>query len=236
MQNLQVKRNELKYFISNLEYEVLKRKLSHILKRDIHSKDGGYFIRSLYFDSYDDECLFQKQSGNYMRAKYRMRIYSLDTDIVKFEIKHKLNNQIYKESATISKKSAIEIIDGNYDELLKYHNPILNKIYIKFKERYYKPKVIVDYHRDAFVYDFFNIRITFDLNLHSCNSDFDIFSNNLHTIPVVLEGMQILEIKYENFLPQHIKMLLQGTITQRLAISKYTLSRRYFKQYNWEDN
>jgi len=235
--NLQVKRNELKYYISNIQYHALVNKLEHILKPDAHSKPReGYFIRSLYFDSHDDECLFDKQSGFMFRQKYRMRIYDTKTQWVKFEIKNKSNNQIFKESATISKESAYKIIDGDYGELLTYNNPILNKIYKKFIEKIYTPKVIIDYTRDAFMFDFFNLRITFDKNMHSNNTDFDIFSDNLHTLPVILEQKQIIEIKYETVLPEFIHRTLQIDAAERMAISKYTLGRRFFKLEQWEDN
>ena len=237
MTNLNIKRNELKYYISNIEYLALVNRLEHILKPDKYSTPRvGYFIRSLYFDSHDDECLYEKQSGNMFRAKYRMRIYDTKTDRVKFEIKNKANNQIFKETATITKSSAYKIIDGDYGELLTYKNPILNKIYIKFTEKQYRPKVIIDYTRDAFMFDFFNLRITFDKNLHSNNTDFDIFSDNLHTIPVILEGKQIMEIKYETILPEYIQRTLQLDACERMAISKYTLGRRFFKLEQWEDN
>lgn len=237
MQNLAVKRNELKYYISNIEYFNLVGKLEQILKADGYSTPReGYFIRSLYFDSHDDECLYEKQSGDMFRAKYRMRIYDTNTDTVKFEIKNKANNQIFKETATISRESAYKIIDGDYGELLTYNNPILNKIFKKFTEKQYKPKVIIDYTRDAFMFDFFNLRITFDKNLHSCNTDFNIFSDNLHTIPCILEGKQILEIKYDTALPEFIHRTLQIDAAERMAISKYTLGRRFFKVEQWEDN
>lgn len=237
MSNLNIKRNELKYYISNLEYQILSNKLTQVLKPDSYSEPGqGYFIRSLYFDSFDDECLYEKQSGIMFRQKYRMRIYDTDSDIVKFEIKNKWNNQIFKETATISKESAYRVIDRDYGELLKYDNPILNKIYSVFTAKQYEPKVIIDYTRDAFMFDFFNLRITFDKDLHSNNTDFDLFSENLHTIPVILEGKQIMEIKYEHVLPEYIHRALQIDAIERMAISKYTLGRRFFKLEKWEDN
>ena len=216
---------------------MLSNKLMHVLRPDSYSEPGkGYFIRSLYFDSFDDECLYEKQSGVMFRQKYRMRIYDTNSDIVKFEIKNKWNNQIFKETATISKESAYRVIDRDYRELLKYKNPILNKIYSVFTAKQYVPKVIIDYTRDAFMFDFFNLRITFDKDLHSNNTDFDLFSDNLHTIPVILEGKQIMEIKYEHVLPEYIHRTLQIDAIERMAISKYTLGRRFFKLEKWEDN
>jgi len=237
MNNIQVKRNELKYYISNIKYHALVNRLEHVLKPDEYSTPRkGYFIRSLYFDSYDDECLYEKQSGIMFRQKYRMRIYDTKSEMVKFEIKNKFNNQIFKETAIITKESAYRIIDGEYGELLKYDNSILNKIYKKFTEKQYTPKVIIDYERDAFMFDFFNLRVTFDKNLHSNNTDYDLFSDNLHTIPVILEGKQILEVKYEKCLPEYIQRSLQINSFERMAISKYTLGRRFFKTRKWEDN
>lgn len=237
MTNLSVKRHELKYYISNLEYQALVNRLIHVLTPDSHSTPRqGYFIRSLYFDSIDDECLFEKQAGTMFRKKYRMRIYDTQSDTVKFEIKHKWNNQIFKESATISRSSADEVISGNYTELLRYKNPILNNIFKQFSQRLYIPKVIIEYYRDAYIFDFFNLRVTIDKYLHSNNTDLNLFSENLHTLPVILEGKQILEIKYENALPEFIQKTLQMDSFERMAISKYTLGRRFFKLQQWEDN
>ena len=229
MDNLSVTRSELKYYISNNECTALVNRLKFVLTPDKHSIPGlGYYIRSLYFDSYDDECLYEKQSGTMYRKKYRLRIYDTESQSVKFEIKNKWNNQIFKESATITRDSAEKIIEGEYEELLKYENPVLNKAYIEFTLKHYKPKVVIDYDRDAFMSDFFNLRVTLDKNLRSNNTDFDIFSSDMHTIPVILEGKQILEIKYNECLPDYVKGTIQPISFERCAISKYTLGRKFF--------
>ena len=237
MNDLHVKRSELKYYISNHEYTALVNRLKFVLAPDKHSIPGrGYYIRSLYFDSYDDKCLYEKQSGTMYRRKFRLRIYDTEADTVKFEIKNKWNNQIFKESATISRDSAEKIIEGNYGELLKYKNSILNKAYVEFTSNHYKPKVVIDYDRDAFMSNFFNLRVTIDKNLRSNNTDFNIFSSDIHTIPVILEGKQILEIKYNECLPDYVQGTIQPISFERCAISKYTLGRKFFKAQKWEDN
>ena len=234
MTNLSVKRNELKYFVSEMQCLLLTDKIKHILDKDPFSKEEGYLVRSLYFDSYDDECLHEKQSGTIFRKKYRMRIYDCNDEKVKFEIKYKYNNQILKKTATITKDSAKKIIVGDYSELLSYDNPILNKIYIEFSTKVYKPKVVIDYFREAYKWNLFNIRVTLDRNLASNNSNYDIFSPNLCTTPVILEGKQILEIKYDRVLPDYIKDSLQIVDSfERSAISKYDLGRRFLKTKCW---
>ena len=237
MKDLHVKRTELKYYISNNDYTALVNRLKFVLDPDKHSTPGlGYYIRSRYFDSYDDKCLYEKQSGTMYRRKFRLRIYDTNSRSVKFEIKNKWNNQIFKESATITRESAEKIIQGEFEELLAYRNPILNKAYIEFTQHHYTPTVVIDYDRDAFMSDFFSLRVTIDKNLRSNNTDFDIFSSNIHTVPVILEGKQILELKFNECLPDYVKGIIQPVSFERCAISKYTLGRRFFKAQKWEDN
>ena len=236
MWNLNVERHELKYFINHVENHSLVNRLKYALRVDPHSvPHRGYSIRSLYFDSFDNECLHEKLAGTQFRKKYRLRSYGSDAETVKFEIKNKANNQIFKETASIGRKSACEIIAGNYEEMLKYNNPILNKTYIAFKTRMFKPKVMVEYERDAFIFHHFNLRITIDNNLRSNNTCFDLFSRDFHSLPVVLEGKDILEIKYNRVLPDFIRNIIQLDSLERSAISKYAMARRFFKTSYWED-
>ena len=68
-------RNEWKYLISTSEKELLELRMKHLLKKDPHASDGGYMIRSLYFDDYWNSAYEEKESGVLMRKKYRIRIY-----------------------------------------------------------------------------------------------------------------------------------------------------------------
>lgn len=219
------------------EYISLSRRLSEVLQRDkncTHNKD--YMVRSLYFDSYDDECLYEKLSGLMFRKKYRIRIYNFDTQVAKFEIKTKHNNQIHKESAFIKRESVDQIIRGNYSELIKYNDITLNKIFTRFLLKGYKPKVIVDYNREAYTFPFFNLRITFDKKITSNTNNYEIFSSKLHMLPIVFENKILLEVKYIDILPNYIRDILQLRSFERLSFSKYVLSRRYSKIDQWEDS
>lgn len=237
MSNLNVQRTELKYLISHDEYMALVERLKCVVSQDSHSQKGkGYFIRSLYFDSHNDRCLIEKQGGIIFRKKYRMRIYNLDSEEVKFEIKHRANSQIFKETAKISRDTAKKVIKENYIDLLKYDNDILNRIYTKFVLGNYKPKIIIDYYRDAFKIDLCNIRITIDKYIKTNISNFDIFSSTSHTVPVIFQNKHVLEVKFDKILPEYIKKILQIKSFERVALSKYTLGRRIFKNYSWEDN
>lgn len=229
------KRSELKYYLNNIQTERLQHQLSQFMDFDRHS-NSGYKVRSLYFDSINDECLYEKQSGFLHRKKIRLRTYGDKSDIVRFEIKHKHGQLVRKDAIKVSKLDAQQICCGNYVRLLYYDNPTLNRIYSTFSSRAYKPKVIVEYERVALVLPISNIRITFDKRLRSNINHLDLFSGVKGAMPVILEGKQILEVKYDQFLPGYIKKVLSTVSAERMAISKYTLARRFHKVNKWEDN
>jgi len=236
MNNTLVKRSELKYFINYIDYIDLTSRLSRVIETDQHSTPfKGYTVRSLYFDSINDICLNEKQGGQLLRKKYRIRIYNTNPASAKFEVKSKLNNQIQKQSVSISSKSANDIIDGNHRELLSYENPLMQQVYTTFISKQFQPRVIVEYQRDAYLFDAFNIRITIDKDIRSCTSNLSLFSNEMHLIPVIESDRLILEIKFDQGLPDFILDLLQLSRFERTAISKYVLSRRFFKTHQWED-
>lgn len=223
---MKVKRHELKYFISELEYRILARRLKSVLPADPYNTSGdGYFIRSLYFDTIGNKAFWEKEAGIELRKKYRLRIYGLDAKKVKFEIKNKFNNQIYKETATINREDALEVEKGNYEVLLKYNNQILNKIYYEFKKEAYGPVVIIDYLREPYILPFNNIRVTFDRFLRSNDSCFSIFKKDLVVKSFLKPGVTVLEIKYNEVIPAWLKRILQIQKFEMSAISKYCNGR-----------
>ena len=225
--NLITKRKELKYYISCKEYVILSNFLRKVLTEDKYNNKllGGYFIRSLYFDTFDNKAFEEKMAGIEKRAKYRLRLYDINTKKVKFEIKSKFNDCIVKETAIISREDAIEMQNMNYEVMLKYNNPVLNKAYKEFKKSPYYPVVLTDYLREAFIGDFNKIRITFDRFLKSTPLQLDLFKKEPLMIKQLKKGEVIMEIKYNNFMPEPIKRLLQLPSFERSAISKYCIGR-----------
>ena len=93
------------------------------------------------------------------------------------------------------------------------------------KANFYKPKVIVEYYREAFIAKENNIRITFDRNIRSTESNFNVFDENLLTSPVLDNSNVILEVKYNGFLLSYIKDALKNSVKTNTSVSKYSLSR-----------
>ena len=231
-----VQRHELKYFISSCDADVLSGKLEHILSPDLHEvNEDGYRIKSLYFDTLQKGALYDKQAGFIQRRKYRLRIYSEDDQHAKLEIKYKNNQQIRKISLGVTRKVAEELVAGNVQNL-QDGSPLSDEFRAKLISGGYRPTVIVEYWRKAFIYPAFNVRITIDRFLHGNYSHLDLFSKSDAAFPVLMQGRQILEVKFDHYLPGYIRRLIQSFPLERAAISKYTLALRHMKKSQWEDN
>lgn len=222
-------RHELKYYITLGEYELLRRKLSLTMERDAFAKKNGgeYFIRSLYFDDRDDSAFREKLSGIDERDKFRIRIYDMRDDVIKLECKHKSNGYIKKQSIGLSRKEYEKLMSGDRLFLLNRPEPFARRMYLEFAQRALKPAVIVDYTREAFIFPMEDVRVTFDKNVRTGLRSVDMFNAGIPTYPVIDDYGMVLEIKFNRFLPTYIRSLLQLEASQRSAISKYVLCRRF---------
>lgn len=219
-------RHELKYHIDHLQYQILRKKLSIVLKSDPHAgPDGTYHVRSLYFDDFKNSALHEKISGVVPRKKYRLRIYNYSDEYIKFEQKTKLNQYIFKESTQLTRKEADQLIAGNIEFMANSKNPLLNAFYLESRHKLLHPVVIVDYQREAYVHPLGNIRITFDTNLHTNQGSAAFFDPHASTIKVHEVQDVILEVKYDTTLPKHIQGLFPNNIQPASAIGKFAVCR-----------
>jgi hypothetical protein len=230
-------RHELKYYIDPPQYRILRSRIAAFLPSDPHAgPDGRYHIRSLYFDDFKNTDLFEKQAGVARRKKYRMRIYDYSDTIIKLERKVKLNEYIGKESTRISRQEADRILTGDITSLSGSENHLLRLFYLECRCNLLRPNVIVDYYREAYVYPFGNVRITFDIGLHTGLNSVSIFDRDVFTMGAIEEAVTILEVKFDNFLPQAIQGLFPSSIRPRVTIGKFTICKKHSKFNDWEDN
>ena len=221
-------RHEKKYWINRGDMLALGRKLTNALHTDAHADEyGEYFIRSLYFDDAFDSAYYDKIDGVTNRDKYRIRIYNLSDKVIFLERKRKRGELIQKSSCRISRALAEELMDGNAGALADANEPLLRDMYIEMRTKLMRPKVLVDYTREAFTFPAEDIRITFDKQLATCPGSIDLFSKKLLTVSPIDDGREILEVKYNTYLPAFICELLSNTPTEQCAISKYVLCRRF---------
>lgn len=220
-------RHEYKIFIDHFDYMTIRPKLKALIPQDINAgQNGEYKIRSLYFDNSDDKALWEKISGINMREKFRIRCYNDDYDFIKLEKKCKFNGLCSKVSERITKEEVRRIIEGDVKWMLDSGRPLLSELYVKMKTEQLRPKIIVDYIREPFVYKAGNIRITIDRNIKTSIRNIDILDPN---VPMVTaEGnLMILEVKYDNFIPAFISDIINIENRQTSSFSKYVVSRIY---------
>jgi len=221
-------RHELKYFITPAEMQVLRGILTPAMQLDPNGDENNeYHIRSLYFDTINDDALEEKIAGVGNRKKYRIRIYNFSDKVIKLECKSKYGDLISKQSVTIPRELADQLIAGDPEGLQRMRHPLLHDMFREMRTKLLRPAVIVDYTREAYIHPAEEVRITFDKTLRTGLYSTDMFNKHIPTYPVFDDPLEILEVKYDEFLPSYIQSILSGITAQRSAISKYTHCRRY---------
>jgi hypothetical protein len=219
-------RHELKHEISYGDMLVLRQRLSAVARSDPHAEDGKYLIRSLYFDNADDKALREKQDGVNIREKFRIRYYNNDLSFIRLEKKSKYNSLGNKQSAPLTAKEAQMIVDGDCDFLAKSEKPLLTEFYTKIKTQGLRPKTIVDYTREPFIFGPGNVRVTLDYDIRTglCSTDF--LNPDCVTVPAG-DSSIILEVKWDEYLPDIIRDAVQLKGCRTGAFSKYATCRIY---------
>lgn len=219
-------RHELKHEINLSDMIAIRHRLKAVAKPDENATDGKYFIRSLYFDNPADKALREKLDGINQREKFRIRFYNLNTSVIHLEKKSKLNGLGCKESVCLTEAQAQAIVDGDYEFMMESGEPLLQEFYLKLKSQGLRPKTIVDYIREPFVYAPGNVRVTLDYNIRTGLHCTDFLRLDCITIPV--KGAPIiLEVKWDEFLPSVIRDAVQLTGRHAAAYSKYAACRTY---------
>ncbi|MFC4307022.1 polyphosphate polymerase domain-containing protein [Cohnella boryungensis] len=229
-------RHELKYYMNRGQYEVMKRQLRGLLAQDKHAgASGDYHIRSLYFDDIDNKALHEKLAGVRDREKYRIRIYNRSDKVIHLEKKIKFNDYVSKVKESLSRELYDSIMAGNYEPLHDPSRPLLAEFYYQLKNRLLRPRVIVDYEREAYVCGAGNVRITFDKQLRTGLNQVDIFNPGLATIRAFDDDITVFEVKFDEYLPEYVRTAIQTGGLVRQSNSKYVICRKLIKFNSWED-
>lgn len=219
-------RHELKFFITDVQQEILKARIKHLCRRDENQKQAdGYTITSMYFDTPYDRFLSESIDGVDRRHKYRLRYYDRNADFVKLERKSKFHGMTVKKAAVITQDEMQVLLNGQIPHCSDTHSEIKNELFCQMHMCGLQPKVIVQYCRDAYIHPSGNVRITFDRNI--CGStELDAFGKStISTVPLMNAGVHILEVKYDEFLPCFIREALQTEFLQKTSYSKYKQAR-----------
>ena len=219
-------RHEWKHEISYGDMLVLRQRLSAVMERDKHAIGGKYLIRSLYFDNASDKALREKVDGVNIREKFRIRYYNNDTSLIHLEKKSKVNGLCLKDSVELSFEQAQAIANGDYGFMIDSGVPLIQELYSKMMSQGLRPKTIVDYSREPFVFAPGNVRVTLDYNIRTGINCTDFLNPNCVTVPAG-DAPIILEVKWDEYLPDIIRDVVQLPNCRVGAFSKYAVCRIY---------
>lgn len=219
-------RHEWKHEISLTDMYALRSGLSAVMKLDDHTVNGAYQIRSLYFDNTEDKALREKIYGVNYREKFRIRYYNGDTTHMMLEKKSKVNGLCSKEQQEISGQIVKQILAGEDLHMEIEPGTLLYELLDKMRTQGMMPKTIVDYTREPFVYDAGNVRVTLDYDLRVGLHSQDFLNPDCITVPV-LEAPIILEVKWDEYLPDCIRRIVQIPTSHEEAFSKYAMCRMF---------
>ena len=222
-------RHELKYRIGYAQYIELRNRLRTVMQDDIHTgADGRYLIRSIYFDNYTDKALREKTDGVPVREKFRIRYYNDDFSYLTLEKKIKDNDLCMKVGAQITEKECRKLLEGDKTWMRGHPSSLVQELYAKMRYQMLCPKVLVSYVREPYIYRAGNVRITFDSNIRTTLCHRDFLEERVIDIDTAAEPQDmILEVKYDAFLPEIIRRLIQTGTLRQTAFSKYEACRRF---------
>ena len=217
-------RHEEKHQVNLREALVLSRRLEKLFPRDPHAgPEGSYQVVSLYYDDPYDTALRQKLDGVNRREKFRLRYYGKEPAFFKLEKKYKVKGLCGKGSCRLSREEGERLLRRNFAFLLEKEEPLAREFYAKLR-RGLAPKTVVRYTREAFLYAPGNVRVTLDGDIRAGAPERFLIPQKL--LPA-LGGLAVVEVKYDAFLPEIVKLAAQVPNRQGTACSKYALCRRY---------
>lgn len=221
-------RHEYKYVISNAQIPLLKNRIEPLMQRDPHvGPDGIYNIRSLYFDDYQNRCYYENENGVDPREKFRIRIYNHSCERITLECKRKERGKTRKTSCPLTRKQAEQLIQGQIPGPMDELPSLLRKLALAMQTRRMRPVVIVEYDRIPYVYKNGNVRVTFDTHICSSPNVTEFFSDTLPKRPIMPAGHQLMEVKFDEYLPDFIYRSLNLPLLRPTAYSKYYLCRKH---------
>lgn len=221
-------RHELKYEITDAQLQLLKNRINHLIRPDSHAgPDGVYTIRSLYFDDQYDRCLRENEDGTDPREKFRIRIYNHSSQRISLECKRKERGKTHKTSCPLTVEQTKLLMEGKVVPDIASQPPLLRKLTLQMMTRRLRPVVIVEYDRIPYVHKNGNVRITLDTNISSSSAVECFLDEAIPKRPVLMKGQQLLEVKYDEYLPDFIYRNLQLHSLRQTAFSKYYICRKY---------
>lgn len=204
---------------------------------DEHAKDGGsYAIRSLYLDTDQYHLYWANEREQRDRFKARIRTYPGKPAPVFFEIKRRVGDVIVKTRAAVPERLWKQVLSDPASvtkAIPPYAARGLERFYMLAHTYHLKPRVLVEYDREAYVSVVDNYaRLTFDRRV-VCQAretlDFEASPSRWRAVDhpaktATPEPVCVLELKFERRAPRWMVDLVKRLELVRLSFSKYCYS------------
>ncbi|MBI3169035.1 MAG: polyphosphate polymerase domain-containing protein [Chloroflexi bacterium] len=226
-------RFELKYLVSLKEAEVFKKALRTYLLADEHGNGNGrYALASLYYDSPDFRCYWEKVDGVRFRRKLRIRCYETDELLMEdtpvfVEIKQRLDRVTQKRRVVLPYSEALRLCNERQmpDHVAPEDEAVMDEIYAYLWQYNLRPVSIVRYERQAFIgtdYDL-GLRVTFDTSLSYQVHQLRL-EEQASNLPMVSPDRTVMEIKVNERIPYWLTEMIAAYNLRMIRISKYCRS------------
>ncbi len=222
-------------YFDDVEDSALYDKISGVGRRQkIRLRTYGVSDRIASDRSLADRSLADRSLADRSLADRSLADRTAPDPVIMLEKKIKSGSGVEKERLRVSRAIYEAMRTGNAKALREVKDPLLDETAWLLHNRLLRPKVVVIYVREAYVFPAGNVRITLDKGLRSGLSNLDLF-RSAPSAPAPVDGMTILEVKYDEFLPRPVQDILQTGSLTRQAVSKYALCRSMCKTHFWED-
>ena len=200
---------------------------------DSHTPPGGrYLIHSLYFDDYKDTSIYTTDSGLSDRFKWRIRYYGDDLSYIILEKKEKKEGRCHKKSCKITIDEYNKIISEDASSLIfETEKKLIKELTIDILINNYRPKIIIDYERMAYVEEITNVRVTFDMKISASYELENFLDGDYQSFYVLPSGVNVLEVKFDNILPSYIRNIIESYNFKQGSFSKYYYGRKIIDSY-----
>ena len=132
-----------------------------------------------------------------------------------------------KFSAPLTEDQCRLLMEGKIPDVSKDADRLLVKLCLLMRTKLMRPKVIVEYDRTPYIYPHGNVRITMDENICASNRAELFLEERIPRRPILPAGQHILEVKYDEYLPDFIYHTAHLENLRQTTFSKYYLCRMY---------
>ena len=140
----------------------------------------------------------------------------------------KIDSLCLKCDAPITEAECRKLLKGDLIWMKDHPETLVQELYAKMRYQQLKPRVLVSYVREPYIYPPGNVRVTFDSNIRTTMFHQEFLTKEVFDISATnLPEDRFLEVKFDKYLPEIIQDLIQVNGLRQQAFSKYVACRTF---------